>query len=449
MINFANIEKYIENNRIEAKKSLGGLPHSIWETYSAFANTFGGIILLGVEEYKDKSFHTIDLPDPDKLLKEFYEILNNTDKVSKNILSDDDVNIITVEGKKIISIEIPRAKRTDRPIFLSGNPSDSYRRSGEGDYKCTKEEILSMLRDAAIKTYDMQILHDTNISCFNKKSVDMFCNISNIDNFFTIAEAVQKSDDDLIHPTAAGLLMFGKYENIISHFPFYSLNYFDEDNYRSFEGNIFDFYLHISNWILNKMKSSLIDSFVEKIMTEAVANCLIHADYNCTGKIEIGINNGIITISNPGTFRIDVEKAKSGGVSDPRNQAISNMFNKIKIGTGTGSGISSIYGICQKRKWPAPIITENTIPPQTTLTIFTRDNFNNLINKKKSIAENTVKQAAIINYLTENITAKNSQIAALLNISTITSRKLLKQLENNNIIVHSGKTKGRLYRLKS
>ena len=112
MIDFSKIEQYRENNRIEAKKALGGLPKSIWETYSAFANTHGGIILLGVEEWADKSLHTVDLPDPDRLIKEFWDIVNNPNKTSVNVLSSKDVFVQEVDGNHIVVINVPRAERS-------------------------------------------------------------------------------------------------------------------------------------------------------------------------------------------------------------------------------------------------------------------------------------------------------------------------------------------------
>ena len=172
MIDFSHLENYRENNRIEAKKALGGLPGSIWETYSAFANTLGGIILLGVVEKADKTFDTVNLPDPQGLIAEFWNIINNPQKVSVNILSDKNVYVQEVDGDHIIVIDIPRADRAYRPVYIDGNPiSGTYRRNGEGDYRCTKEEYQAMVRDAAAVTQDALVLEEMQLDVLNGESI--------------------------------------------------------------------------------------------------------------------------------------------------------------------------------------------------------------------------------------------------------------------------------------
>lgn len=48
-------DSYKEDNRREVKRATSGLPVSLWDTYSAMANTYGGVIILGIKELDDRS----------------------------------------------------------------------------------------------------------------------------------------------------------------------------------------------------------------------------------------------------------------------------------------------------------------------------------------------------------------------------------------------------------
>lgn len=148
MLDFDNLQQYREDNRIEAKQALGGLPESIWETYSAFANGEGGVILLGVEELPDKSLHALHLLDPQWLIDDFWTIINDPLKVSANILTEEDVQVQEVDGKCIIAVTVPKAQPGDRPVYIENDLyRGTYRRNGEGDYRCAREEIDAMLAE--------------------------------------------------------------------------------------------------------------------------------------------------------------------------------------------------------------------------------------------------------------------------------------------------------------
>ena len=99
MIDLARVRDYRENNRVEAKLALGGLPESLWESYSAFANTLGGVILLGVEERRDKSFRPVDLPQAEAYVRAIRARLRDRKRVSADLLGPEDVTVETVEGK--------------------------------------------------------------------------------------------------------------------------------------------------------------------------------------------------------------------------------------------------------------------------------------------------------------------------------------------------------------
>lgn len=150
-LDYSDLGQYRENNRIEAKKSQGGLPHSIWETYSAFANALGGVILLGVIETEDKSFASVPLADPEGLAAEFLRLVDDPAVASINLLGPEDVRIVESEGNRIVVITVPPATRTQRPVYVGTDAAaGTYRRCGEGDYRCTPEEVRQMFADRAL-----------------------------------------------------------------------------------------------------------------------------------------------------------------------------------------------------------------------------------------------------------------------------------------------------------
>ena len=154
MLNIKGIFLKGERVTLECKKAQRSIPNSVWDTYSAFANTYGGTILLGVAENieerdKSKRFEIVGVDDADKIRKDLWNTLNSKEKVSVNLLRDKDVQVLNIDGRDIIVINVPRADANMRPVYINNNLSrGTFKRNHEGDYHCTEQELKMMLRDA-------------------------------------------------------------------------------------------------------------------------------------------------------------------------------------------------------------------------------------------------------------------------------------------------------------
>ena len=477
MIDFNSLNRYRENNRIEAKTALGGLPESIWETYSAFANTLGGLILLGVEEAPDRSLHTVDLPHPQELIDEFRQMLNDPHKVSVNIMSAGDIYSLEVDGDRIVVIDVPRADRRDRPVYVEGSTRNTYRRNGEGDYRCTAEEFEAMVRDASVTTPDMKILQDTGLNVVDTESLHGYrrrmeqCRPGHVfeqlddETFLESIGGAGTDEDGMIRPTAAGLLMFGRTNDIEKEYDGYQLEYReipDPETYSfdsrsgDWSGNVYDFYFRVYERLRRDTETPSEEDGdpVGKALREALANCLVNADYYGNQGVTVTRSPGMITMENPGNMRVEPNAALSGGVSDPRNSALQRMFSLIDIGERTGSGIPNIFRVWREEGLSSPKLTELIEPDRTVLTL-------PLTVGRKPGEEQVIRadekqlpirdriRNSIIQFLTDQPSGTVADIALSTGMSNTRIRTYLRELVEDGIVVTEGVGgRSRIYKLK-
>ena len=391
-----------ETEVVEFKRAKGGVPASFWESYSAFANTDGGVIVLGVAE--DGNKHTVvGVTNADKLVTEIWNNANNPQRVSANVLFNRQVYKVGYKGKTLVVVEVPRAERTERPVYVGRDVfRGTFRRNGEGDYHCSQEAVEAMIRDKCPETADNCLLDDMTIADLNQESIARYrlmfgqskpehawTRIPD-DEFLVKIGAAKKDSKGVVRPMISGLVCFGDFVTISNVLPDYFLDYREclADGTRwtdrvaahdaTWSGNIIDFYLRIYDKITSSVKVPfrlddrglrINETKVHRALRELLANALIHADYHGRQGIVIEKRYSKLMFRNPGCLRMAKEAAIGGGRSDARNSRIFNIFALINIGERSGTGLSDIFSTWNEYGYERPTITETYQPDQTTVTV--------------------------------------------------------------------------------
>lgn len=392
-----------ENAAVEFKRARGGVPADFWPSYSSFANTDGGVIILGVRE-NDGKREIEGLANTEKIVADLWNAVNNPDKISANVLFNESIYPVDVDGKAVVVVEVPRAERTVRPVFVGSDVfKGTYRRNGEGDYHCSRETVEGMIRDKCAETADNCILDELTIADLDADTIRRYrMYFSQLrpghvwsgladDGFLMKIGAAARGRDGNVHPTLAGLVCFGDFNEITNVLPYFFLDYREHlspdvrwtdrvcSGDANWSGNIFDFFFRINQSITAgvkvpfKIASDNVtrddDTPVHKALREVLANALIHADYHGRRGIVIDKYPKRLEVSNPGTLRMSKSVAIAGGTSDARNGKIFNIFSLVRIGERSGMGLSSLYGTWEKEHFAAPSIVESYEPDRTKVLV--------------------------------------------------------------------------------
>jgi len=144
-----------------------------------------------------------------------------------------------VSGGEVLVLQVPRATRQQRPVFINANPlTGSFKRNYEGDYRCTEAEVRQMLRDASDEAQDFHVLAGFDRYDLDDATLAAFRNrfsARDPDHPFLAQEELvfleslgawrrdrQTGQEGV---TLAGLLMFGKERSLLEALSHYHLDY--------------------------------------------------------------------------------------------------------------------------------------------------------------------------------------------------------------------------------
>ena len=470
-----------EGCEIEYKSAKGGLPHSLWESYSSFANANGGLIVLGM---KEKGGHPVsDFLTKEQVIsyqKQLWDNLHNKDVVNLCLLKDDDIEEVEFQNSWLLVIRVPRARFEQRPVYLARNPfGNTYVRNHEGDYRCTDEEVRLLFAEAEslnnpfdskiLKGYKLEHLDVPTIHAYRNRFNSLhdshpWRNLPDMDFLQKISAYkvdIEKGEEGF---TRAGVLMFGKTDSITNSactpyfFPdLQEWNILDHgerwsdricpDGY--WEANLYQFFYRAYSKLVQQLPvpfrlegiQRVDETPAHKSIREALTNTLVHANYMLIGSILIKIEPGRIIMRNPGRMLVSIQEYYAGSRSKCRNPLLQKLFQLIGYGEKAGSGADIIAKGWEENHWERPTISEKIMPGETELVLnLTKDGG---INGGKDggnvmIFELTKIQKDIIDLINTDTSISVDQMAVKMAVKKRTLEREIANMKQKGYISRTG-----------
>lgn len=375
-----------ESQTIELKAAERGCPTRLFDTLSSFSNQDeGGILIFGVDEKDD--YTVCGVYDAQDLQKKVTEQCKQMEPTVRALFT-----ICEIDGKTIVSAEIPGVDISERPVFYKGvgRIKGSYVRVGESDEPMSEYEIYSYeafrkrIRDD-IRTVDyakMKLFDEQRLGRYLMAVKQERRNLSENVSDQEILELMGVQTDNV--PTLAGLMTFSKYPQ--AYFPQLCITAVvlpgttqgvagvDGERFidnKRITGAIPDMLEEAVEFVrLNSRTKTIIDEegrrrdkpeYPVKAVREAILNALVHRDYSVHTEnvpIRIEMYRDRMEIINSGGLYGKISIDALGKVRpETRNAALANMLELLKVTENRYSGIPTMRTEFLNAGLPIPVFS--------------------------------------------------------------------------------------------
>jgi len=470
----------IEWDNFEVKEAATELPKSSWETVSAFANTSGGWLVLGVSQ-NGKKFEITGVENIEKMEQDLATTLRSRSKF--NTVINPYFKKYDIDGKKVLACFI--ASSEVKPVYFN-NLTNTFIRTGSGDQRASEFEINALYRDQSFGTMSEKTVEGTSVESLNRSSYNRFrdylkwrnpdlrYNQMNDDEFNRRLKIVK--DGKL---TYGGLLFLGKNEEITDTFSDFRVDYLEipATNYADAEPrytfrideqeNLWEYYfvlfqrlrIYADNPLtIGEMGIGHEDTKQADALREALVNLLIHTDYFSPMKPRIRVFTNRIEFENPGMLPRPVEELLKADESLPRNPVLAKFFRIAKICESAG------YGFDKMLEWKKETGNEIFFETHIDKTKFTfmlnektveetgktveetektvEETKKTVEETKKTIEETEKTVEKILKLMTVNPFIKTTQLSESIGISISAINQQIAKLKKQNLLHRDGANKG-------
>ena len=430
--------KYVESPQLELKEQINA---EFKKEIIAFANTDGGEIYVGIA--RDGSITGI--ADPESEMEKIGNMIR--DGIKPDLTAYTSIERVEDDGKNLIRVSVTRGLK--RPYHLTDKglkPAGVFVRHGVSSVPATDEAIRQMLRESDGTTFDKM------------RSVNQELTFEYAEKTFQtsqiVFDAVHKRTLGLIdvdgYYTNAALLLSDQCGHIIRCAVYEGTGKNKFKTRKEFSGSILkqmdDAYSFLS--LNNNLRATFdglrrIDhaDYPEEAMREALVNAVVHRDYDYSGSIIINIYDDRMEFISLGGLVKGLTLADiRGGVSQPRNAVIANVFYRLELIESYGTGIQKImesYAGCgiEPKFAPAPASFVVTLPNRNTAETTASDPG---LSREENILRLMAKQGAVT----------RKDVEQLLGCSSFPANKALAALVEQGKIVKTGAARGTKYVLK-